>query len=498
MTTYEYLEDTTNTDCLVIPILENNTIVDQIPSYCDGIKKTVDSLVATKDFEGKPLQQTVIYGAQNQHKRILLIGLGKEEDITTETWKNAVGTSIRIAQEKKSSTIAIHIPSHIIASFGDSNIAKETVIAAHTATYSFDTHKEADAQTTRVETIYLYKKNTTDEAEWQIGIDTGIQVAESVNLARHLGNTPPSEMTPASLAQEAQKLGETFPSLLVKVLEKSEIEKLGMGCLLGVSQGSVLEPKFIIMEYLQGNKEDKPIVFVGKGITFDSGGLSLKPDPYIRDMKFDMLGAATVLGIMRAAAALGLKQNIIGLVPTCENMPSGSSYRPDDILRAMNGKTVLIQNTDAEGRLILADALSYASKYTPKHVIDFATLTGACVVALGNERSGLFTKDDTMSSKLQEAAKQSGEKLWRLPLGKEYTEAVTCEVADVKNIGGVGGARYAGASTAAAFLEYFTDYPWTHIDLSCSSYGEKGKPWIRGGANGFGVQTIITYLQTLE
>ena len=497
MPEHQPYKDNTYTDCLIIPILENEEIITQIPEKYEMLHPTITTLVETKDFEAKALQQATVYEKNSGHKRILLIGVGKKEDLTIEAWKKTIGTAVRTAQDKKSTIITIHFPEWATEHFKKNHSITESVIAAHIATYSFDTHKDKEAETTKVMTIYWDHQNPADKELWELSTQNAVHIAESVNLARHLGNTPPSEMTPASLAKEAEDLGKTFPKLSVNVLDRSQIEEHGMGCLIGVSQGSILEPKFIIMEHMNGAQEEKPIVFVGKGITFDSGGLSLKPDPYIRDMKFDMLGAATVIGIMRAVAALNIKQNIVGLVPTCENMPSGSSYRPDDILRAMNGKTVLIQNTDAEGRLILADALSYASRYTPKHVIDFATLTGACVVALGNERSGLFTKDDAMSTALQNAATQSGEKLWRLPLGQEYSEAMKCEVADVKNIGGVGGPRYAGASTAAAFLEYFTDYPWTHIDLSCSSYGEKGKPWIRGGANGFGVQTVITYLQSV-
>lgn len=275
------------------------------------------------------------------------------------------------------------------------------------------------------------------------------------------------------------------------------MKKLGMGCLLAVASGSQEEPKFIIVEYLAGKKNAAPTVLVGKGITFDSGGLSLKPGDFMIDMKYDMLGGATVLGVLCAAAALKLKKNIIGLIPTCENMPSGSAYRPDDILTAMNGKTVLVENTDAEGRLILADALCYASKYKPKEVIDFATLTGACMVALGNERSGLFTQSEEIAEGLDESARHVGEQLWRLPLGEEYSEAVKAEVADLKNTGGVGHPRFAGASTAAAFLEYFTDYPWAHIDLASSYWGPKGKSYIRGGANGFGVQMMVEYLRNV-
>jgi leucyl aminopeptidase len=250
-----------------------------------------------------------------------------------------------------------------------------------------------------------------------------------------------------------------------------------------------------VLEYWGDKKDIKPIVLVGKGVTFDSGGLSIKPGDYMVDMKYDMLGAATALATLKITAELNQKKNLVVIVPAVENMPGGDAYRPDDILIAMNGKSVEIKNTDAEGRLILADALCYASRYKPQEVIDLATLTGACAVALGLERSGLFSKNKTMTEKLLNSSESIGENLWHLPLGEEYSDAMKSEVADIKNTGGVGGDRYGGSSTAAAFLEFFTDYDWAHIDMSSAIFGGKGKPWIRPGANGFGVQTLVDYLR---
>lgn len=484
------------TDGLVIPLIEGEAIESQLGDFAGEFLDIIEGIYTTKDFEGKKGQMTSLYTGDDDLPRIFLFGLGKKEEVNIRNWKQTVGTAVIALQGKKARRISAIIPHAVIELFGHKKAAYETVVAIETANYCYDDHRAKDTRAVPIVDIdFLYAMDAKEKKEWQIGIAEGKAVAEAVNVTRHLGNTPPSHMTPTVLAREAMKLGKAHETIKVTVLGKKEIEKLGMGCLLAVASGSSEEPKFIIIQYLAGKKNDAPSVLVGKGITFDSGGLSLKPGDFMVDMKYDMLGGATVLGVLKAAAALQLKKNIIGLIPTCENMPSGSAYRPDDILKAMNGKTVLVENTDAEGRLILADALCYASTYKPKEVIDFATLTGACMVALGNERSGLFTDVEEIAEHLDESSRHVGEQLWRLPLGEEYTEAVRAEVADLKNMGGVGGPRFAGASTAAAFLQCFTDYPWAHIDLSSSYYGGKGKSYIRGGANGFGVQTMVEYLR---
>lgn len=483
-------------DGIIIPLLEGEKLKTQLGDYAGEFLDMIEGVYETKDFEGKKGQASFVYTGDKDVPRLLLLGLGSREDVSVRRWKQTIGTGVIALQSKKAKQVSVIIPESVVRLFGHKKTAYETVIAAETATYCYDDHREKDARSTPVEDIdFLITLDAKEKKEWQQGIAEGKGVADAVNMTRHLGNTPPSHMTPTVLADEAMKLSKAYPAIKTKVLGKKDVEKLGMGCFLAVAQGSEQEPKFIIVEYMAGKKKDAPTVLVGKGITFDSGGLSLKPGDFMVDMKFDMLGGATVLGTIRAAAALKLKKNIVGLVPACENMPSGSAFRPDDIIRAMNGKTVLVENTDAEGRLILADALCYASKYKPKEVIDFATLTGACMVALGNERSGLFTQSEELAENLDTSARHVGEQLWRLPLGEEYSEAVKSEVADLKNMGGVGGARYAGASTAAAFLEFFTDYPWAHIDLSSSHWSGKGKSYIRGGANGFGVQMMVEYLR---
>lgn len=459
----------------------------------DGL---ISQMLEAKDFEGKKMQMSFSRTQNKEAGAVLLVGLGEEKDFNVRIFKQVVGASAMSLQNKKITEFSFVLPSQVIEKIGLEKTGTEMAVAIGNAGYSFDGYKsEKDARVLPVKEVgVLMDIPTAEENKFKKGLKRGNVLVEAIMLTRHLGNTPPSIMTPTLLAKSAVDLTKGNSKLKVKVMSLPEIKKNNMGCLLGVSQGSVEEPKFIILEYRGASQKEVPTVLVGKGITFDSGGLGIKPGNYMNDMKFDMLGAATVLGIIKAVINLDLKINLVGLIPACENMPSGSSYRPDDILTAYNGKTVEIIHTDAEGRLILADALGFASKYKPKEVIDFATLTGACLIALGNDRSGLFGTDDKMIENLKKSSEISGEQLWHLPLGEEYSEAMKSEVADIKNLGGAGSPGFGGASCAAAFLQFFTDYPWAHIDLSSSYYGGKGKPWIRGGANGFGVQTMVEYL----
>lgn len=495
MIRYSIVEEESRADIFILPIFEDKPL-DPIAKQLDELHGGAFSLrIKLKDFEGKKLQTSFVYTGDGQAPRMLLVGLGKYRELTIRRWKQVVGAAIKTTQGKKCQRVILLLPTAVLSAFGARRLGRETVIAAETANYLFDEYKEKDSRAVRVSALWFAGiSDKRMQTQYKKGMGEGEIIAGAVNDTRRLGNTPPTVMTPTYLAKEAQKLALKQKKITATTLSRPEMKKLGMGCLLGVSRGSQEAPKFIILEYRGGKAGDKPTVLVGKGITFDSGGLSLKPDAYMSDMKFDMLGAATVFGILKAAAGLGIKKNVVGLIPSCENMPSGSAYRPDDILVAMNGKSVLVKNTDAEGRLILADGLSYAATLQPKEVIDIATLTGACMVALGNERSGLFSEDEKIAEKLLKSSEAAGEQLWRLPVGEEYREAMKCEIADIQNIGGVGHPRYGGASTAAAFLQYFTDYPWAHIDLSCSYYGDKGNAYLHGGANGFGVQTMVAYL----
>lgn len=472
---------------MIIPVFENEK----------NNLKIFDEEIENLGFSGK-FGESEWYFFEKQKKRIIFVGLGDKKDFSERKWRQAVGAGVTFLQGKKIVNQTLLLRKEISREMDLYQLLNQGVVAAMAASYVFDDFKsEKENKILPLESLCFFKEKEKGEnlAKVKEVIETGEKIGEAVNYARHLGNTPPMIMTPGFLANEAVRLAKK-DKVKTKIFSLSEIKKMKMGCLLAVAQGSVEEPKFIAVEYSGGKPKEAPTVLVGKGITFDSGGLSLKPADYMSDMKYDMLGAATVLATIRLAADLKLKKNIVALVPATENMPGGSAYRPDDIIVAMNGKSVEIKNTDAEGRLILADALCYAAKYNPKEVIDVATLTGACLVALGNERSGLFSSDEKLVEKILSASKAASEDLWRLPLGEEYEEANKSEVADIKNLGGVGSdPRFGGASTAASFLKFFTSYPWAHIDLSSGYQNGKNKPWRRAGANGFGILTLIEFFK---
>lgn len=494
MTKYTFSGVIEKTDCIIVPMFEGKKALFFVDF--DVYQKQIVQ-VWEDDFSGKKKELIMLYMPTDvgPTSRVVLVGLGEAKDLTVKTYKECIGTAVAHAQNKKYQNISLLLHKKVVDVFGAKAVGLHTTVASQIASYAYDEFKtDDDAKVSILKQVNIIS-DISMKRDIELGITEGLIISDGVNFARHLGNTPPTKMTPTYLARQVEKLAQENKKLKVTILSRAEMKKLGMGCLLGVARGSVEEPKFIIVEYWGTDKNKKPSVLVGKGITFDSGGLSLKSGDYMVDMKFDMLGAASVVGAIKTLAKLGVKKNIIALIPSAENMPGGDAYRPDDILVAMSGKTVEIKNTDAEGRLILADALCYAKKYDPKEVIDMATLTGACMGALGLERSGLFTPVDSLSDKLLVASDMIGEQLWRLPLGEEYSEALKSEIADIKNIGGVGGERYGTASTAGAFLQFFTDYDWAHIDLASAIFGNKGKPWVRAGANGFGVQTIVEYLR---
>lgn len=311
-------------------------------------------------------------------------------------------------------------------------------------------------------------------------------------MARDLVNQPGNIKSPEYMATQAAEMA-TAAGLKCMVLDRAQLKTEGCGALLAVGQGSVREPRLIVLEYLGGNPGEKPLALVGKAVVFDSGGLSLKPGEKMDEMKSDMAGGAAVLGTMAAAAGLKLPVNLIGIIPAVENLPSGTAYRPGDILTSLSGKTIEVLNTDAEGRLILADALTYAARFAPRAVIDLATLTGACIIALGNHTTAVLGTDQALIDRLRQAGEETGERLWQLPLWEEYDEQIKSEVADVKNTGG----RPAGTITAAAFLRKFVPEgcPWAHLDIAGPSWEEKGGGYLPLGATGVGVRLLIRYLE---
>lgn len=340
------------------------------------------------------------------------------------------------------------------------------------------------------EVLFVAPKNV---APWQQGVAAGQTIAGEVNRARILSNTPGGEMTPRLLAKEAYDSVKNLP-VTVTILGKKEMKSLGMGGILGVAQGSVEDPQFIVMEYFKGKKKDKPVVLVGKGITFDTGGLNLKPSDGIYEMHMDMSGGAAVIHAVALAAKLGIKKNIVGLIPAAENMPSGSSYRPGDILRSMSGKTIEVLNTDAEGRIVLADALTYAKKYNPKLVIDVATLTGAAMVALGQRASAIFTADAKLETKLRAFGEISGDYVWPLPLWEEYESDIKGTFGDVANANKT---RYGGAINGAMFLYQFAkEFPWVHLDIAPRMTSVDGD-FLAKGAIGAPVRLLLKIVKSI-
>jgi leucyl aminopeptidase len=320
--------------------------------------------------------------------------------------------------------------------------------------------------------------SASDVSAAETGLANGQALAAGVSLAKDLGNLPPNVCTPSYLAEQALALGKTH-QFKVEVLERDALKKLGMGSFLGVAQGSEEPPKFIIMQHLKGKKEQKPVVLVGKGITFDTGGISLKPGSDMDEMKYDMCGAASVIGTFKAIAAMNLPLNVIGVIPTCENMPDGRATRPGDVLTSMSGLTIEVLNTDAEGRLILCDALTYVERFEPSAVIDVATLTGACVIALGHHASGLFSNNDALAAELLQAGEVALDRAWHMPMWDDYQSLLDSNFADMANIGG----RAAGSITAACFLARFAKkYDWAHLDVAGTAWksgkekGGTGRP----------------------
>jgi leucyl aminopeptidase len=411
--------------------------------------------------------------------RLILVGLGKREISTSENIRRAAGLAIKIVCKLRSvAFLPIDDPAETIAPLIDGTILGE---------YRFDRLK-SEKEESNLKTVYFFLNSAkiTDSFIKAIKV-----MDEGTCLARDLANLPANLLTPNALAEEARRIGREH-QIPVKVFAEPQIKRLKMGALLGVAQGSANPPKLVIWQYKGGKPGAPPIVLVGKGVTFDSGGISLKPSDGMEAMKGDMGGAGAVISVMAVVGQLRPKVNVVGVTPLVENMPSGSAYRPGDVLTASNGKTIEIISTDAEGRLILADALAYAGKFKPKYVVDVATLTGACVIALGQHiAGGIMGKDQDLVELLIEAGQQTGERLWQLPLWDEYAELLKTTNADLKNTGG----RWGGAITAGKFLEAFTDYPWAHLDIAgMDSEDSTNHPYRYKGATGWGVRILSKFI----
>ena len=478
-----------HTACLILGIYESRRLspmAERFNSACGGY---LSSLLRRVNMDGK-IGQTLLQAdiPDMPSDRLLLIGCGEERELDQARFRQITAKAASALSDSGATEAVSYLTELNVKGRDMAWKVRQSIEASEQALYRFDRLKSKKDSPRRPPRKIIFSVPSRRElAKGEQAVEIGVAIAAGVELARDLGNLPGNICTPSYLAQQAQELAERFDALKVQVLEEAEMEQLKMGALLSVSRGSREPAKLIILEYRNGPQEQRPVVLVGKGVTFDSGGISIKPGAAMDEMKFDMCGAASVLGALRACVQLQLPLNVIGIVPTVENMPGGQASKPGDIVTSLSGQTIEILNTDAEGRLILCDALSYSERYQPETVIDIATLTGACVVALGHHPHGLLSNHQALARELLHAGEVATDRAWQLPLWNEYQEQLDSNFADMANIGG----RNAGAITAACFLSRFTKkLRWAHLDIA-------GTAWKTGkekGATGRPVPLLAQYL----
>ena len=475
--------------CIVVGVFKGGHLSDAALTLDKISKHVLTDLIARGDLSGKAGSTLLLHNVANTLcERILLVGLGKREEFGVRQYRDCARAAMRALQGTGAKEALLYLAELPVAERDMAWCINQAVLAAYETAYRFDRLKStSEKEKTALRKIQFgliaAKSNTALEA----ALTHAEAMARGMVLAKDLGNLPGNVCTPTYLALQAVALAKKHKAIKTTVLEEKDMKKLGMGSLLSVTRGSAEPAKLITLEYHGGDKKQKPIVLVGKGITFDSGGISLKPGAEMDEMKYDMCGAASVLGTIQAVAEMGLKLNVVGIIPSCDNMPSGTATKPGDIVTSMSGLTIEILNTDAEGRLILCDALTYAAKFEPDTVVDIATLTGACVIALGHVASGLFSNQDKLAQELLAAGEQTQDRAWHMPLWDEYQPQLDSNFADMQNIGG----RAGGSITAACFLSRFTKkYRWAHLDIA-------GTAWKSGkekGATGRPVPLLTQYL----
>ena len=480
-----------NTQLLCGFVLENSNKVLGLKKF--DAKTTSAINQSLKDMEGKLGKFSIIpIPGKKPAQRIMLAGIGKKENVTKDTIRNVSGKIAQKARELKLKEFSIIIPPNI--TIDQISSVSQIIEGCKMSLYKFDKFKAEKVEKSPDLTIVVSKSKKISQM-----IKTSEIIADGAIFTKSIANLPPNECTPSTLADFAKNISKKN-KMKCNIISKLELKKKGFGGITAVGKGSKNEPKLIILEHNRGKKNEKPIVLVGKAVTFDTGGISLKPGAAMDEMKFDKCGGCTVLGIMKAVSELKLPINIVGIIPSVENMPDGEAYRPGDIVKLFSGKTAEILNTDAEGRLILADALSYGEKhYSPKAIIDFATLTGACIVALGTNVAAIVSNDQKLTDKIKQSSEKTTEAVWELPLTQDFMDMIKSEVADMKNVG-IG--RAAGTITAAAFLKNAIEKtPWIHVDIAGVAWTQtatKEKSYNPKGGTGFGVRLILDYLQNLK
>jgi leucyl aminopeptidase len=483
-------------DAVVAFVPEDKKLFEkELQSYRKLFGKKIDNAIELERFKAKDGELLAIHTERKlAAPRLLLIGLGEIKKLSLERYRRAAAIAAKYGTTIKISSLAFALPQFQQDSpFSTFDLTKAIAEGAILSLYKYTKYfTEKDNQQSTVREIAIFDANATLLKEMKNALQEARIVCEATSFARDLENAPGNEIYPETLAAAARTSAEKHGYRCV-VWDEKRIAQTGFGGLAAVSSGSVRPARFIILEHNAGSKELATIVLVGKGVTFDSGGISIKPSSGMAEMKMDMSGAAAVIGTMEAATRLKLPVHLVGLIPATENMPSGSSMRPGDIITHYGGKTSEVDNTDAEGRLILADALAYASTYKPEVVIDLATLTGACVVALGNHATGMMGNDDDVMKQLTIAGEKTYERVWQLPLFEEYEKQIKSDVADVKNVGG----RWAGAITAALFLKKFIGtYKWVHLDIAGTAILEEPLPYAPKGGSGVGVRLLIELLRS--
>ena len=462
-------------DCVIVGVYERGKLAAGAADIDDAGKGHIAQLIKSGDISDKPGRCIVLAGVPGvKAKRVAVVGLGKPSKLDTLTYRKAVGAAIGALDGSKTKSILNSLTLEPVKDSDPYYLARHSVEMLGDGLYRFTEMKSKREKAQLKISSYGHSiAGRGDAAKSKRGAEHGDGIAHGVSIAKDLGNLPANVCTPSYLARAAKKLATGNGKLTTSVLSEAQMKKLGMGSLLSVTAGSAEPAKLIVMKY-RGADSDKPVVLVGKGVTFDTGGISLKPGPAMDEMKFDMCGAAGVIGTMAAVARMKLPINLNVVVPAVENMPSGEATKPGDIVKSMSGQTIEVLNTDAEGRLILCDALTYSRRFKPAAIIDVATLTGACVVALGSHRTAIMSNDDALRDEIFAAGDAAADRGWPMPLGDEYAAQLKSNFADMANIGGPGG----GAVTAACFLGKFTDgMKWAHLDIA-------GTAWKTGAKKG--------------